>query len=294
MLLRIGRENRGKVRRALSLIIFCLRPMQFKEVAEFAVITGSSRPFDPGDRLFNPKDIVDLAAGLVVYDEATDSLILAHSTVQEYLLSTRIARGPARYFALNELYAHKLITQASVLYMLSVADLTVGYHGITQDYPFLEYAAAHWVQHARPSLLRNAYSDIIELVLHVLDGRNGAYRFWLTYHDAVGKNRTALESLFGYLYGPQLFRIFRNPGLLYLPSDLLVPELCDLFARMAIQQHSNKAAQEIIDLKAEILNIFRGLAHPKSNFSRLKMFSNLCGLDAGDSCPDWRAINQAM
>lgn len=294
MLLSISRENRGKVRRALLLIAFSARPMRFEEVAEIAVCSVSYRPFDLGNRLFNPMDIIGLAAGLVVYDKVTGSLILAHYSVQEYLLSPRITRGPAYYFALNAAEAHRYLSQASVLYMLSVADLTVGYHGITEDYPFLQYAAAHWLRHALPSLRRDAHSVMIELVLQVLDGRNGAYKFWMTYHDAAGKNRTALESLFEYLKGPQLLRIFRHPGFLHLPSEILVPELCVLFVGMRVSNRSIISAQAIVDVRAEILKIIRGLAHPKSKFSRLKMFSNLCELDARDASLDWSSVNEAM
>jgi hypothetical protein len=294
MLLSISFENWQRVRRALLLITVSVRPVHIEEVAEFAVITGRSKPFNPEDRLFDPKDIIGLAAGLIVYDEATDSLILAHYSIQEYLLSSRITHGPAHYFALDELEAHQYITQAAMLYMLSVADLTVGYHGITQEYAYLQYAAGYWVQHADFSLSHNAYSDTMELVLHVLDGRNGAYKFWLTYHDTAGKNRTVLESFFAVLHGRQLLRIFRHPGFLHLPSDLLVPELCVLFARLGVSKSSTTSAQAIVDVRTEILKIVRGLAHPKSKFSRLKMFSNVCGLDAGDASPDWSSLNEAM
>jgi hypothetical protein len=294
MLLGISPDSWQQVRRALLIITFSMRPLQAEEVAEFAVISGKSKPFDPGDRLFDPKDIIGLAAGLIVYDETTDSLILAHYSVQEYLLSSRITGGPAYYFALNELAAHQYITRASVLYMLSVADVTEGYHGITQDYPFLQYAAAYWVQHARPSLLGYAFHENIQLALQVLDGRNGAHKFWLTYHDAAGKNRTALESLCDHLHWPQLLAIVRHPGLLHLPSIVLVPELCLLFTHVSMSNRSTISAQGIIDAKAGILNIVRGMAHARSKFFRLKTFTNLCLMDAGHASPNWEPLNEAM
>lgn len=293
MLLSISLENWEQVRRALLILAFSVRPMRIEEVAEFAIISGRSRPFDPGDRLFDPKDIIGLTAGLIVYDETNESLILAHYSVQEYLLSSRITDGPARYFALVELAANQYISQACVFYMLSVADLTIGYHGITQDYPFLQYAAAHWVQHSRHGLC-DATSGMLELALQVLDGRNGAYRFWLTYHDAAGRNRTALESLYEYLYGPQVLTILQHPGLLHLPSEVLAPELCVLFTRLGVSNRSPTSVQIIIDAKVEILKIVRGLAHPRSKFSRLKMFRDLCLMDARDVSPNWQPLNEAM
>ena len=294
MLLSIKFENCEQVRRALLVIAFSVRPMRCEEVAEFAVIAGN-KPFDIGDRLFDPKDIIGLAAGFIIYDEVTGSLMLAHYSVKEYLLSSRIMIGRAWYFGLLELTAHQYITEASVSYMLSVADLTLGYHGITQDYPFLQYAAAHWVQHARHSLERDAFSGVIELASNVLDGRNGAYTFWLTYHDSSGKNRTALESLSRFLHGPQLLALVRHPGLLYLPSDFIVSEICALFMRADISnRRSTTSAQRIINAKAEMLNIVRRLSHPSSNFYRLKMFRKVCLMDAGKASPNWEPLNEAM
>jgi hypothetical protein len=293
MLLSIKFENCEQVRRALLVIAFSVRPMRCEEVAEFAVIAGSFKPFAIGDRLFDPKDIIGLAAGFIIYDEITGSLMLAHYSVKEYLLSSRIMIGRARYFGLLELTAHQYITEASVSYMLSVANLTLGYHGITQDYPFLQYAAANWVQHARYSLKHDAFS-VIELALHMLDGRNGAYTFWLTYHDSFGKNRTALESLLEYLHSRHLLVILRHPGLVYLPSDIIVAEVCALFMRVDISNRSTTSAQRIINAKAEMLNIVRRLYHPISNFYRLKMFRKVCLMDAGNASPDWEPLNEAM
>ena len=294
MLLSVKFENSEQVRKALLLIAFSVKPLRCEELAEFAVIPGSSRVFDRGDRLFDPRDIIGLAAGFIIYDEVTGGLTLAHYSVKEYLLSSRIMMGQARYFGLLEFTAHQYITEASVSYMLSVADQTLGYHGITEDYPFLQYAAANWVQHARHSLVRDAFSGVIELALHVLDGRKGAYTFWLTYYDAFGKNRTAMESLCTYLHGPQLLAVVRHPGLLYLPSGIVVPEVCALFMRADISNRSTTSAQRIIDAKAEMLNIVRRLPHPSSKFNRLKMFRKVCLMDAGNASPDWKPLNEAM
>jgi ankyrin repeat domain-containing protein 50 len=223
MLLSIHVDNWEHVRRALLFVAFSKRPMRVEEVAEATVLPASTRPFDPEERLFDSEDIITLAKGLIIRDESTGTLSLAHYSVQEYLLSSRILDGPANYFGLDEADSSRCIAESCMSYMLSVADLTLGYHGLKEDYPLLEYASQYWLEHAQPSLLEGS-SVILGLLLHILDGRKATYRFWMTYYSPAG-NYSALESLFYYLSPEQTLTVLRSPGFMFLPVSHLPDEL---------------------------------------------------------------------
>lgn len=223
MLLSIHVDNWEHLRRALTFVAFAKRPMRVEEIAEAAVLPGSNRGFDPGERLFDPQDIITLAKGLIIRDESTGVLSLAHYSLQEYLLSPRILHGPAKYFGLNDVRSNDGIAESCMSYLISVADLTTGYHGVAEDYPLLEYASQYWLKHAQVNF-RKLSPVNFRLLLHVVDGRKFAHSFWLTYHDAEQHNKTALELLFNTLSPEEILTMLKSPGFLYLPDALSAAE----------------------------------------------------------------------
>lgn len=89
----------------LNWLTFSLRPLSLDEVAETIAIDVQGDPrFDVNSRLAEPLDILSICAGLISLEslvlERKDQLIvqLAHFSVKEYLISSRIMEGQAKRY----------------------------------------------------------------------------------------------------------------------------------------------------------------------------------------------------
>lgn len=147
MLKSISYEDSGHARSALELLAFSKRPMRLEEVAEAVVIVSGCKGFDIDDRLFDPKDILSICAGLVDRVHETNELVLAHYSVKEFLLSGRLADKEAGFFWMEKHLADVRIAEMCLTYLISLDELGSLYQGIEDDYPFLEYASIYWLHH---------------------------------------------------------------------------------------------------------------------------------------------------
>ena len=123
--------------------------MRVEEVAEAVIILPGCEAFDVDDRFFDPKDVLSICAGLVKRLQGTDNLILAHYSVQEFLLSPRIYHRSAAYFGLKRKTSEERIAEACITYLLSLGALDRKLN-IEHDYPFLGYAVENWFKHVSP------------------------------------------------------------------------------------------------------------------------------------------------
>jgi ankyrin repeat domain-containing protein 50 len=146
----IDNEDREHAHRALELLAFSKRPLRVEEVAEAIIIVPGCKPFDIDDRFFDPKDVLSICACLVKRVPDSNDLVLAHYSVQEFLLSHRIHQSTAAYFGLDHQMSQTRIAEACLTYLLSFEGMSTLYSGIEDDYPFLEYAAQHWFEHVNP------------------------------------------------------------------------------------------------------------------------------------------------
>jgi NACHT domain len=299
MLLSIHTDNWGHVRRALTFVVFSKRPMRVEEVAEAAVLPSSTRPFDPEERLFDPEDIVMLAAGLILCDESSRIVSLAHYSVQEYLLSSRILDGPANYFGLNDLQSNYKIAETSMSYILSIADFRVDSSLVTEEYPLLKYACQHWLEHAHQSLHRDS-SIIFNLLLHFVDGRKNSFGLWLTHYTAEQHDyQPALESLFSTLSPKQILTVLRSPGFMLLPdldlsAKLIVERICS-FALTRTQEPritQDSAALAIVNEPFQLISL--RLAPPNAMDPRklLNILYLYISTLYGVASPDWDTLGK--
>ena len=84
---------------------------------------STSRPdslFNVNDRLQFPQDILSILSSLVTTSNDGDTVMvyLAHFSVKEYLLSSRLRQSPLNDFSISELSCHANIAEACLHYQL--------------------------------------------------------------------------------------------------------------------------------------------------------------------------------
>lgn len=192
MLLGVGEAYRGKVRAALQWLAFIDHPIQLNELIDICGIDVDHKPhFSEHDRKLM-SGIIDILASLIVVVPDQPSwngkgtiVALAHFSVKEYLVSSRIKSSPAKYFALNATTAAHERSQCCCAYLLHVSeqwaamgygryidkiDHLISYDGLSKidhDYPLLYLATTKWhvYQSEAESTLDQASKSGLELVL---------------------------------------------------------------------------------------------------------------------------------
>ena len=76
-------------------------------------------------------------------------LQLAHFSVKEYLVSSRIRNRPASRFAINRRFADTSIAQLCLVYLLHLEDFETLNDAQLECLPLAQYAADYWIAHAR-------------------------------------------------------------------------------------------------------------------------------------------------
>jgi ankyrin repeat protein len=148
ILLSIDKNDRGKAHTALQWLTFSARPLQLQEVAEAVVVEPECDSFSPEDRMFEPYDIISICRSLVSISEDTSELRLAHYSVQEYLVSERIRKGPASFFSVIRVSADTLIAEVCLTYILLFDKPDSLSKTSLSEWPLLDYACKHWFHHA--------------------------------------------------------------------------------------------------------------------------------------------------
>ncbi|KAF7160641.1 hypothetical protein CNMCM6106_008063 [Aspergillus hiratsukae] len=119
---------------------------------EALVIETGDRFLDDECRLFDQNLILQACQGLIVHNEVTSAVTLAHSSVKTYLTSDDIKHSPASFFSVNELAAARNIYQKCVTYIMFDAfqvpcmDI-VSLKERLEHFTLLSYAAQAWAQH---------------------------------------------------------------------------------------------------------------------------------------------------
>ena len=128
-------------------------------------------PFDEGERLFKPSDVLKFLPGLVTtftpvfdYPEVKrDDPIgvgLAHFSIKEYLISTRIVNGPAATFAINEAEAHLHIAKSCLAYQLLLSETELMTKEILCRFVLWEYVVEFWMDHLE-KVARESWPDSV-------------------------------------------------------------------------------------------------------------------------------------
>lgn len=153
ILLRIPEEHKDLVYQVLLWLCFAKRRLTLNELAEAVVFDESQREMNDEDRLNQPEVIIDICQGLVTRDLSTWRVMLAHSSVKNFLLSDWIRQSKAAYFSLDPASANRTIMRKCLAYLWldglkAYAENKIELEQRCQRYRLLYYAPQYWPLHA--------------------------------------------------------------------------------------------------------------------------------------------------
>ena len=151
----VGKANRGLAHQILQCLIVAVRPLRVEELAEVLALdfdTGGTPKLNPDWRWADQREaVLSACSSLVTIVNDGDSRIVqfSHFSVKEFLTSIRTAESgrDISCFHIGLEPAHLILAQAclGVLFRLDehMDEETI------KNFPLAEYAAKHWVRHAR-------------------------------------------------------------------------------------------------------------------------------------------------
>jgi hypothetical protein len=107
----------------LRWLAFAEQPPSLEQVAAvIAIDTADAMTFNEEEVFGDPEDALTVCGSLltIIYGYAGGPgrrLILSHFSVKEYLTSTRICDGPAKFYHMPKRGSHELIARACLLYL---------------------------------------------------------------------------------------------------------------------------------------------------------------------------------
>lgn len=177
MLLNINPKFQSRIIDSLKWLAFSLTPIEVNWLSEiFTFRAEPSQAPDGTEKLFHASDIVKYFSSLVIV--ADNVVRLAHFSIKEYLISTRITGGPAAAFGLTEIDAHlHLATWCLNYHFLHVDDGI--YKHIKPEDSFKDkpddldsYTSTQWARHLEMVPSKLWPSEIVQMAASALDARS--------------------------------------------------------------------------------------------------------------------------
>lgn len=185
------------------------RDLRLEELAEiFVLCPGNDAVFDNAQRLCGPADFIRYMSSLIVVRKVSETVIrkkwirctkevtyirLAHFTVKEYLMSKRIANGPAKCFSFTETDAHLHIAHSSLAYYLHCVNLLGQGEEDFSDHELRTYAFENWMLHLEMVPLELWSADVGQLAARALAIRSESVYTILEFEADTICDLTGLE-----------------------------------------------------------------------------------------------------
>ena len=185
----INKAQKGDARRLLQCLTVAARPLRVEELAEllafdFQATSERGIPTLKEDWRWNDQEdaVLSTCSSLIAIVRNGDSRVVqfSHFSVKEYLTSPRLAQshGDVSRFHIDLNVAHTILAQACLGTLLRLDEHTV--NSGSKGFPLAEYAAQHWVEHARfedvSSRVRDGMDDLF-------DSSKPHFAAWLHVHD---------------------------------------------------------------------------------------------------------------
>ncbi|KAH9164382.1 hypothetical protein EDB89DRAFT_2078084 [Lactarius sanguifluus] len=169
----INKAQKDNARRLLQCLAVAVRPLRVEELAEILAFDfqGSSSGRIPklkDDWRWDDQEeaVLSTCSSLIAIVPSGGSQVVqfSHFSVKEYLTSPRLARSDedVSRFHIHLEAAHTILAQACLGTLLRLDERTDA-----EGFPLVEYAARHWVDHARfdgvSSLVRDGMDDLFDI-----------------------------------------------------------------------------------------------------------------------------------
>ena len=182
----IGEQNWECAHRLFQCVAAASRPLRVKELAEFLAFdfeTRSAPTFLADWRPEDPeKTVISTSSSLlaVVNADGSSFIEFAHFSVKEYLTSARLSKAKDKIsrFHITMATAHTVVAQACLGVLLHL-DKDIPWASLT-NFPLAEYAAEHWMDHAR---FENASSHVQDGMKRLFDPRKHHLSVWTWISD---------------------------------------------------------------------------------------------------------------
>ncbi|KAG4441669.1 hypothetical protein IFR05_002876 [Cadophora sp. M221] len=164
MLARIRSEDQKQVAKVLSWLSFSLRPLILEEIVEIFMLDATEDVlFDDDTRLLTPSAVLEFLSGFVTevprflgfgvfvpnHQKGIEvmEIRLAHLSIKEYLVSSRILSDHASTFRIEETTAHIEITELCLAYHLHLSQCILATEEIIGQYQLWDYVVKYWPRH---------------------------------------------------------------------------------------------------------------------------------------------------
>ena len=183
----IDKKNWEYAHRLFQCVAAASRPLRVNELAEFLAFdfeAGSTptllaewRPEDPAHTVLS---ICSSLLSVVNPDGGSPVIQFAHFSVKEYLTSARLikAKDTISRFHVSMTVAHTIVAQACLGVLLHLDESIT--KGSLEEFPLAEYAAEHWVGHAR---FENVSSNVQDGLQRLFDPRKSHLSVWVWVYD---------------------------------------------------------------------------------------------------------------
>jgi ankyrin repeat protein len=188
----INKVNWELAYRLLQCVAVASRPLRVAELAEilsFDFKTGPIPKFCEELRLVDPvDDVLSTTSNLLAIVNVSGSPIIqfSHFSVKEYLTSARLAEANdfiCRRYHISMTPAHTLAARACLGILLHLDKMVANQDSlekIREEYPLAEYAAKHWVDHAKFDGVSEFVEDGMK---RLFDPRNPHLAIWVSIYD---------------------------------------------------------------------------------------------------------------
>ena len=191
----IDDENWGYAHRLFQCIAVASRPLRVEELAEFLAIdfdSGGAPTLVTGLRPENPGNAVLSTCSSLITVVTVDGppvVQFSHFSVQEFLMSSRLASGLLSHYYIALKPAHTIVAQACLSVLLQL-DNHIN-KGSMEEYPLARYAARHWVDHAK---FRNVSSQAEHAMKLLFDRNRPHFAAWVWIYDIDRGSRRSMDS----------------------------------------------------------------------------------------------------
>jgi ankyrin repeat protein len=186
----INKANRDHAHRLLQCLTVAVRPLRVAELAEVLAVDfgtasrGETSKLNTDWRWEDQQEaVLSTCSSLIsiVYEEGSQIIQFSHFSVKEFLTSSRITGSSADVSAFHILLepAHTVLAEACLAVLLRLGEL-VNEDNVEDKFPLAQYAAEHWVDHAR---FENVSFLIREGMERLFDPDKPYFATWLHVHD---------------------------------------------------------------------------------------------------------------
>jgi ankyrin repeat protein len=186
----ISAEDQQLARRVFNWLACSPRPMRITELVEAIAVERGSVRLDPETKLNGTEDLLEICQSLVTVDQDVGTVVLAHFSVKEFLISPKLQHGPRSAFFINLTQTNFTVAGLCLAY-LSFENFRSGPCATGQElvarffnHPLYSYATSNWPYHAREHVSAEDWS-FLSLVEHFFLEASGNFEAWTQAYEAT-------------------------------------------------------------------------------------------------------------